>query len=163
MTTVVYIQCHTLKNGCAWRWRQQDSSDRWYRSTKHAALHLGRFITTWSSSSLIITFHSTDRHFPNYTKVTFSEDPAQVEFAQVEMECVCVCVCACVCVCVYSRTQLNRTLVIRIANYPDQLGPSGKFVENSTKLTCLEITGYRIKYSTVFRLLVLQIRLGRKV
>ena len=75
----------------------------------------------------------------------------------------CVCVCVCLCVCVYSRTQLNRTLVIRIANYPDQLGPSGKFVENSTKLTCLEITGYRIKYSTAFRLLVLQIRLGRKV
>jgi len=27
------------------------------------------------------------------------------------------------------RTPLNRTLVIRIANY--RLGPSGKFVENS--------------------------------
>jgi len=35
------------------------------------------------------------------------------------------------------------------AGYPDQLGPSGKFVENSTKLTGLEITSYRIKYSTV--------------
>jgi len=45
----------------------------------------------------------------------------------------------------YSRTPLIRTLVIRIANYPDRLGPSGKFVKNSTKLTCLEITGYRIK------------------
>jgi len=48
----------------------------------------------------------------------------------------------------YSTTSLNRTLVIRIANYPDRLGPSGKFVENSTKQTCLEITGYRINYST---------------
>ena len=37
--------------------------------------------------------------------------------------------------------------------YPDRLGPSRKFVENSTKLTCLEITGYRIKYSTVLWLL----------
>jgi hypothetical protein len=45
----------------------------------------------------------------------------------------------------YSRTPLIRTLFIRIANYPDRLGPKGKFVENSTKLTCLEITGYRIK------------------
>ena len=26
----------------------------------------------------------------------------------------------------YSRTPLIRTLVIRIANYPDRLGPSGK-------------------------------------
>ena len=63
----------------------------------------------------------------------------------------------------YSRTPLIRTLVIRIANYPDRLGPLGKFVENSTKLTCLEITGYRIKYSTVLWLIELQIRCGRKV
>jgi hypothetical protein len=28
------------------------------------------------------------------------------------------------------------------AFYPDRLGPSGKFVENSTKRTCLEITGF---------------------
>jgi hypothetical protein len=47
------------------------------------------------------------------------------------------------------RTPLIRTLFIRIADYPDRLGPSGKFVENSTKLTFLEITGYRIKYSKV--------------
>ena len=40
---------------------------------------------------------------------------------------------------------LSGHLVIRIANCPDRLGPSGKFVENYTKLTCLEITGYRIK------------------
>jgi len=52
---------------------------------------------------------------------------------------------------------------MRIANYPDRLGPSGKFVENSTKIPCLEITGYRIQYSTVLWLLELQIRRGRKV
>jgi hypothetical protein len=63
----------------------------------------------------------------------------------------------------YSRTPLIQTLVIRIANYPDRLGPSGKFVENFTKLTCLEITGYRIKYSTVSWRLELQIRRGRNV
>jgi hypothetical protein len=40
----------------------------------------------------------------------------------------------------YSRTPFIRTLVIRIVNYPDWLDPSGKLVENSTKLTCLEIT-----------------------
>jgi len=48
-----------------------------------------------------------------------------------------------------------------MANYPDRLGPSGKSVENSKKLTCLEITGYRIKYSTVLWLTELQIRGGR--
>jgi len=37
------------------------------------------------------------------------------------------------------------------------------FFENSTKLTCLEITGYQIKYNTVLWLLELQIRSGRKV
>ena len=63
----------------------------------------------------------------------------------------------------YSRTPLIRKLVIRIANYPDRIGPSGKFVEESTKLTCVEITGYRIKYSAVLWLLELQIRRGRKV
>ena len=47
--------------------------------------------------------------------------------------------------------------------YPDRLGPSGKFVENSTKLTCLKITGYPIKYSTVLWLVELQVRCGRKV
>jgi hypothetical protein len=31
------------------------------------------------------------------------------------------------------------------------------------KLTCLEITGYRIKYTTVFWLIDLQITCGRKV
>jgi hypothetical protein len=47
--------------------------------------------------------------------------------------------------------------------YPDLLGSSGKSVDNSTKLTCLEITGYRIKYSTVLWLPELQIRRGRMV
>ena len=44
----------------------------------------------------------------------------------------------------YSRTPHIRTLVIQKANYVNRLGPSSKFVENSTKLNCLEITGYRI-------------------
>ena len=34
----------------------------------------------------------------------------------------------------YSRTPIIRKLVIRTANYPERLGPSGKFVENYTKL-----------------------------
>jgi hypothetical protein len=62
-----------------------------------------------------------------------------------------------------SRTPLIRMLVIRVSSYPNRLCPSGKFVQNSTKLTCLEITGYRIKYSTVLWLIELQIRRGRKV
>ena len=65
----------------------------------------------------------------------------------------------------FSQTinKYSRTPVIWITNYPDQLGPSSKFVENSAKLTCLEITRYRIKYSTVLWLIELQIRRGRKV
>jgi hypothetical protein len=35
------------------------------------------------------------------------------------------------------------------AGYSDQLGRSGNFVENCTKLICLEITGYWIEYSAV--------------
>ena len=38
---------------------------------------------------------------------------------------------------------------MRNSNYPDRRGPSDTFVENSIKLTCLEITCYRIKYSVV--------------
>ena len=54
----------------------------------------------------------------------------------------------------YIRTQLIRILFIRtldigIANQPDLLGPSDKFVENSTELTNLQITGNLIQYSTV--------------
>jgi hypothetical protein len=65
----------------------------------------------------------------------------------------------------YSMTPIVRTLVVRTANYPDRLGRSGNFVENSTKLTCLEITGCRIECSTVqcYGCLELQIRRGRKV
>jgi len=54
-------------------------------------------------------------------------------------------------------------LVIRIASNLDRFGPLGKFVKNSTKLTCLEITSYQIKYIAVLRLLELQIRRGQKV
>ena len=61
------------------------------------------------------------------------------------------------------RAPLIRTLVIRMANYPDRPGRSGKFVENSTKLTCLEISVYRFKYNTVLWHLELQIRRGRQV
>jgi len=50
-----------------------------------------------------------------------------------------------------------------LPDYPDRLGPSGKFVENSTKLSCLEIMGYWIKHLTVLRLLELQIRRNRNV
>ena len=49
----------------------------------------------------------------------------------------------------YHKTPLIRKLVFRIANYLDRLGTSGKSFDNSTKITCLEITGYRIKYSTL--------------
>jgi len=62
-----------------------------------------------------------------------------------------------------NRIPLIRTLVIWNSNYPDRLGPSGKFVENSTKLTFLEITGYRIKYSPLLWLLEFPTRRGRKV
>ena len=65
------------------------------------------------------------------------------------------------CVCVYVIIHYNSTYPD--AGYPDQLGRSDKFVENSTILTCLEITGYRIKYSTALWLLELQTRRGRKV
>jgi hypothetical protein len=44
-----------------------------------------------------------------------------------------------------SRILLIRVLVIRITNYPERLGPCDKFV-NSTKLICLEINGYWLKY-----------------
>jgi hypothetical protein len=56
-----------------------------------------------------------------------------------------------------SRTPLFQALVIRIGL------AWVKFFENSTKLTCLESTGYRIKYSTLLWLLQLQIRGGRMV
>jgi hypothetical protein len=46
---------------------------------------------------------------------------------------------------VYSTTPLIRTLVTRVANHPEWLSHSGKFVESFAKLICLEITGYRIE------------------
>jgi hypothetical protein len=61
------------------------------------------------------------------------------------------------------RTLVIRVLVIRIAKYPDWLGPSGIFIENSTKLTYFVITGYRIKNRTALWLVQFQIRRGRKV
>jgi hypothetical protein len=45
--------------------------------------------------------------------------------------------------------ELNHTLVIQITNYVDWLGASSKFVQNSTKLTCLESTVYQTKHSSV--------------
>ena len=41
-----------------------------------------------------------------------------------------------------SIVQLNSTC-------PNGLGPWGKIVENSTKLTCLEMSGYRIVYNVI--------------
>jgi len=63
----------------------------------------------------------------------------------------------------YSRPPLIRKLVIRIANYPDRFGTSSKFIKNSTKVICLEITGHRIKYIILLWLLEFQIRHGGKV
>jgi hypothetical protein len=54
----------------------------------------------------------------------------------------------------YSRTPLIRTLVIGIAYYPDRLGPSGKFVENSKKITFLATD----QVHTVLWLVELQIK-----
>jgi hypothetical protein len=65
----------------------------------------------------------------------------------------------------YGITAIIRTLVNRIANYPDRLAPADNFVANSAKLICVEITDYRVEYSTVkcYGCLELQIRRGRKV
>jgi len=62
-----------------------------------------------------------------------------------------------------SSKDVQQKLVIWISSNSDRLGPSRKYVENSTNLTCLEITGYQIKYSTVLWPLELQVRRGRKV
>jgi hypothetical protein len=48
------------------------------------------------------------------------------------------------------------------AGYPERLDPSRKLVQSSIKLTFLEVTGYRFKYSTVLWRLELQIRRGQK-
>jgi len=63
----------------------------------------------------------------------------------------------------YIRTPLILKLIFRIAIYPDRIDWSIKFVVNSTKLTYLKITGYRIKYSTVSWQLELQIGRRRSV
>ena len=63
----------------------------------------------------------------------------------------------------YNRTPLIRKLVIRNSNYPYRIGSSDEFIENSTKLNCREVTGYRINHSTVLWLLELQVRRGLKV
>jgi len=44
---------------------------------------------------------------------------------------------------------LGSSNEVAYSRTPDRLGPSVKYMENSTKLCCLEITVYRIKYSTV--------------
>ena len=62
----------------------------------------------------------------------------------------------------YACVQQNSTY--SDACYQDlQLSRSGKFVENSTKLTCLEIGRYQIKFSSMLWALELQIRRDRKV
>jgi hypothetical protein len=63
----------------------------------------------------------------------------------------------------YSTAPFIGTLVVWIANYLNRLGTAGKFVDSSTKLTCLDFIGYRIKYSRELWLLELQIRCGRRV
>ena len=50
---------------------------------------------------------------------------------------------------IYSHQLIAQNSNCPDAGYPEQLGSSGKFIQNSKKLTCLEITGYQIKYSTV--------------
>jgi len=66
------------------------------------------------------------------------------------------------------QIQMRQNSTYPDAGYPvRQLSGSAwpfvLFVENSTTLTCLEITGYRIKYGTVLWFLELQIRRGRNV
>jgi hypothetical protein len=57
---------------------------------------------------------------------------------------------------------VQQNSIYPAAGNPDRFGPSGKFVENSTKLTFLEITGYRIKCSVAVWHLEFQIRRGQK-
>ena len=59
--------------------------------------------------------------------------------------------------------RLGTSNEVVFSRTPDRLGPSSKYMENSTKLCCLEITVYRIKYSTLLCLLELQMRRIRKV
>jgi len=52
----------------------------------------------------------------------------------------------------------KNPLIVHLVIFPHGLQPG-----NSTKVTCLEIIGYWIKYSTVLWLLELQIRCGQMV
>jgi hypothetical protein len=64
----------------------------------------------------------------------------------------------------YNTTpNVQKNSIYPDAGHPDQLGLLGKFIENATKLTCLEITSYHIKCSTVLCCLELQARHGPKV
>jgi hypothetical protein len=63
----------------------------------------------------------------------------------------------------YRRTPLSQMLIIQIAHYQVRLCPSGKYVQNSTKLTCLKITAYLINYSKGLWLLELQTAQGCNV
>jgi hypothetical protein len=49
------------------------------------------------------------------------------------------------------RPPLIQTLVIHIANYLVRHSLSGKLVENSTTITCLEIISYQIKLTQCYR------------
>jgi hypothetical protein len=49
------------------------------------------------------------------------------------------------------------------AGYMDRTGPLGKFVENSTEVTSLEMSGSLIKNGTALWLLELQITRGPKI
>jgi hypothetical protein len=59
----------------------------------------------------------------------------------------------------------RNTIELRLSEswLSESVWPLGKIIENFTKLTCLEITGYQIKYNAVSWLLELQIRRGGKV
>jgi hypothetical protein len=76
-------------------------------------------------------------------------------------------VCKHVC-CLSIMTKFDADILLNSYNldagYPvRQLSGSAlPFVENRIKLTCPEIDGYHIKYSTVIWLMELQIRRGRK-
>jgi len=54
---------------------------------------------------------------------------------------------------VFVCLKIQYTSAYPEAVYLDRRGPSGKFVENPTKLTCLDITCYQIKYSAVLWLI----------
>jgi len=58
-------------------------------------------------------------------------------------------------ICLYSRIPFIHKLVMQIAIVWISLALRVNFFYNSTKLPCLEITSYQIKYSTVLWLLEL--------